>query len=87
MEDPQQVIERVGRRIAELREAAELSQAQVAEQLGTTLSNYQRMEHGLQNLTLRTMTRIAGVLGVPVSALLEPTAKPRARRGRPTRAG
>jgi transcriptional regulator with XRE-family HTH domain len=62
VEDPDKVIERVGRRIAELREDAGLTQADVAKRLDTALTNLQRMEHGLQNLTIRTMVKLAGPL-------------------------
>jgi transcriptional regulator with XRE-family HTH domain len=76
-------MEQVGRRIAELRSKAGLTQADVAEQLTTTVSNYQRIEHGLQNLTIRTLARIAGVLGVPVAGLFEKAKTRGAGRGRP----
>jgi transcriptional regulator with XRE-family HTH domain len=83
VEDPEKVLEQVGRRIAELRAKAGQTQAQVAERLGTTVSNYQRMEHGLQNLTIRTLVKIAGAIGTKTAALFErPTSKAGAR-GRP----
>ena len=76
----------VGRRIAELREAAELTQADVAERCGMTVPNYQRLEYGLQNLTIETMCRIANTIGVQVSELFAPVQNPRTRkRGRPRR--
>jgi transcriptional regulator with XRE-family HTH domain len=83
LDDPEKVMEQVGRRIAELRTNAGLTQAEVAEYLTTTVSNYQRIEHGLQNLTIRTLVRIGGVLGVPAASLFD---KPKTRapgRGRP----
>lgn len=83
MEDPNKVIESVGRRIAELREKAGLTQAEIAEALKTTVSNYQRIEHGLQNLTIRTMVRIAGAVGAPVARLFEAPSSRRRSRGRP----
>lgn len=87
MEDPERIIEQVGRRIGELRAQAGMTQAEVAESLGTTVSNYQRIEHGLQNLTIRTMVRIAGVIGVPAAAFWEswPNEKGGRQRGRPRR--
>ena len=87
VEDPEEVIKQVGLRISELRAAVRLTQAQVAENLGTTVSNYQRIEHGFQNLTIRMMVRIAGIIGVPSSKLWErPTTREGARRGRPKKA-
>ena len=83
VEDPEEVIKRVGLRISELRAESKLTQAQVAESLGTTVSNYQRIEHGLQNVTVRMIVRIAGVIGVPSSELWEAPNSQQARRGRP----
>lgn len=48
-----------------------------------TISNYQRIEHGLQNLSIKTMVRVAGVVGVPVAKLFEATTTRRPSRGRP----
>lgn len=87
-EDSEDVIQHVGRRIAELRERAGLTQANVAERLETTIPNYQRIEHGTQNVTIRTMIKIAGILGVKTGeffAPLESTEK-RKRGRRPKRA-
>jgi transcriptional regulator with XRE-family HTH domain len=83
LDDPEKVIEQIGRRIAELRTKAGFSQADVAEKLKTTVSNYQRIEHGLQNLTIRTLVRVAGVLGAPTASLLEKPTSRRPGRGRP----
>jgi transcriptional regulator with XRE-family HTH domain len=82
-EDPEDVIEAVARRIGELRAAAGLTQADVAERLQTTVSNYQRIEHGIQNLTLRMMSRIAAAIGVRVAVFFSPPERSRRRRGRP----
>jgi len=84
VEDHEEVIKRIGLRIAELRAEAGRTQAQVAEELSMTVSNYQRIEHGFQNLTIQTIVRISGVLGVPSSELwVKPSLRSRARRGRP----
>jgi transcriptional regulator with XRE-family HTH domain len=85
VEDPEEVIKRVGLRISELRAEAKLTQAQVAESLETTVSNYQRIEHGFQNLTIRMIVRIAGAIGVPSTKLWERPASRQIRRGRPKR--
>jgi transcriptional regulator with XRE-family HTH domain len=85
VEDPDEIMDRVGRRMAELRAEAGLTQAEVARRMDTAVNNYQRIEHGLQNVTLRTMVKIAGVLGVATAVLLEApsTGKKSGRRGRP----
>jgi len=85
VENAEDVMARVGRRIGELREAAGLTQAQVAEELDMTVSNYQRIEHGLQNLSIKTMVRVAAALGVPAAKLLTATSTRRRGRGRPKR--
>jgi ribosome-binding protein aMBF1 (putative translation factor) len=79
--DPdERLLDDVGRRIGELRARAGLTQAQLAEAVAMTVTNYQRIEAGTQNLTLRTMGRIARVLGVQVVDLLTPPEEPRPRR-------
>lgn len=49
--------------------------------------NYQRIERGVQNMTLRTLVRIAGALEVRTVDLLEPPASREVRRGRPRKQG
>ncbi len=66
------LLDDVGRRIGELRERAGLTQAQVAEAVAMSVTNYQRIEAGTQNLTLRTMAKVARALGVGVVELLMP---------------
>ncbi|WP_437587811.1 helix-turn-helix domain-containing protein [Sorangium sp. So ce1000] len=87
-EDPEDVIATVGRRIAELRARSGRTQAEVAEALGTTVPNLQRIEHGQQNVTIRTMVRIANVIGARVAEFFQepetPTPEaPQRKRGRP----
>jgi transcriptional regulator with XRE-family HTH domain len=86
VEDAEEVMTRVGQRIAELREAAGLTQAETAERVEMTVSNYQRVEHGLQNLTIRTMVTIAQVLEVTVAQFFEPTRSRKRPPGRPRKA-
>ena len=78
-------MDRVGRRVAELRRAARLTQAEVAERLDTDVANYRRIELGVQNVTLRMLARIAMVLEVRVASLFEPLddARRQRQRGRP----
>ncbi len=85
--EDERLLDAVGRRIGELREKAGITQAEAAERFGTTVSNWQRIEHGLQNLTLVTMAKIAHVLGVEMGAILKRPLTKRAGRGRPPKAG
>jgi transcriptional regulator with XRE-family HTH domain len=71
-EDPERLLRAVAHRIAELRSGRGLTQEQVAESLGIALRNFQRIEGGRQNLTIRTMAAIASVLGVRVIEFFQP---------------
>lgn len=73
----------LARRIAELREARGLTQEDVADRIGTAVKNYQRIESGRQNLTVRTLVRIAHAIGVEPIAFWDPPASTRRQRGRP----
>lgn len=53
----------VGARIREAREAAGLTMARVAERSGIELRRYKRLEAGTTNPTVRTLQRVALVLG------------------------
>jgi transcriptional regulator with XRE-family HTH domain len=82
--DPKKALmESVGRRVAELRTEAELTQAQMAEKLRMAVANYQRIEQGRQNLTLGTMAKIAKVLHVDVAQFFETPTTKKPKRGRP----
>lgn len=61
----------VGRGMARARLAKGWTQETFARALGIGLKNAQRMEHGRQNLTLRSLARVCAVLGLDVAALLE----------------
>lgn len=82
------MIEHVARLIAELRTEAGLTQAEVAERIETTVSNYQRIEHGLQNTTIKMLVKIANAIGVPTASFFGPAPRTsrKRREGRP-RAG
>lgn len=82
-EDPQEVIRDVGRRIAEIRTGLGLTQEQMAERLGMTLKGYQFIERGVQNLTIKTMVKVAGALDVRTAELFAAPASREVRRGRP----
>jgi UDP-N-acetylglucosamine 1-carboxyvinyltransferase len=83
-ENPLEIIESVAARIAELRRGAGLTQAQVAERLGMTVSNYQRIEHGLLNTSVKTLVRVANAIGVKTVDFFMPrTSSQKKKRGRP----
>jgi transcriptional regulator with XRE-family HTH domain len=87
-EDPDRLVRDVGRRIAELRRAANMTQEQLAEALNASVQYVSRIEIG-ENLTLHTLAKVANALHVPVAALFEaPGPKAReVKRGRPRKAG
>ncbi len=55
----------------------------MAEKLNIALRNFQQMERGRQNLTLRTMVRLARLLGVRTIKLMEDPESSTVPRGRP----
>lgn len=83
--DPDQVVREVCGRIREIRVQRGLTQEQVAERLEMTPRAYQYVEEG-QNLTLKSLVRIANVLGTRPTDLFVPPAPHEARRGRPRKA-
>jgi transcriptional regulator with XRE-family HTH domain len=71
-EDPDQTIRDVGLRIAELRQGLGITLSEFAQRLGVTYQNLQRIERGEQNLTIRTMVKLATALGVRPADLFDP---------------
>lgn len=61
--------EYVGRKILELREAAGLTQTQLAEKAGLPQSHISRLERAEHSATHMTLEKIATALGVPVKEL------------------
>jgi len=80
--DIDDMVKNVGRRVAELREEAGLTQAQLAERFGFELKYLQRIEGGGENLTIRSLAKISEVLGVGVTELFR---KARSKQGAPGR--
>jgi transcriptional regulator with XRE-family HTH domain len=75
----------VGRRVGEIRLGLGVTQEETAERLGISLKGYQRIERGLENMTIRRLVRVADVLGVrPIDLFAVPGARV-ARKGRPRR--
>jgi transcriptional regulator with XRE-family HTH domain len=63
------LVQRLGRHIGELRRQRGLTQAQFGEKLGIAQKNVHRLESGTQNLTLRTIEKVAAALDVDVDDL------------------
>jgi ribosome-binding protein aMBF1 (putative translation factor) len=64
----------VGERIHAAREAAGLSQRELARRMGTSQSAIDRLESGGVGATLTTLQRVATALGLEISVELRPTA-------------
>jgi transcriptional regulator with XRE-family HTH domain len=85
--DPARVLERIGRRIAEVRAERGLTQAALAEELGVATRYVQRVEAGSENLTVETLVKFANALTVPLTDLfVQPTTRA-PRPGRPRKPG
>ncbi|MFO0763045.1 MAG: helix-turn-helix transcriptional regulator [Byssovorax sp.] len=76
----------MGRKIAELRRGLGLTQEELAERLRMSIKNLQRIERGLQNLTIRTLVRMATALGVKTAELFATPTSRVVKRGRPRKA-
>lgn len=76
--DIDDIVKTVGRRVAELRSQAQLTQEELAERLGFSVKYVQRIEGGRENLTLKSLAKIAGELGADATDLfsLPRTKKP-----------
>lgn len=61
-----------GRRVRELREAAGLTQEQLAQMVGMAQTRLPAIEQGQRDMHLSTMRRFARALGVPLRELLPP---------------
>lgn len=82
--DPRRVVDDFGRRVAELRRDRGWTQSELAEQWGVSLGYVQLVEGGRENLTIVSLSLLAGVLKVRPAALLQPPkARPIRRPGRP----
>lgn len=79
------VLRDLGRRIAELRSARGLTQERFAEDADITVQYLQRVEAGRENLTVRSLVRLATLLRVSVMDLFAKPAQREVRPGRPRR--
>lgn len=69
-EDPDVLLSAIGLRVLRRREELGLTQQSLADRLGITATNIYRIEHGQQNLTVRTLVKVAEALGVTALALI-----------------
>jgi transcriptional regulator with XRE-family HTH domain len=69
----------VGRRIHQLRSESRITQRELGEATGLAVSYLSRVENGRLTPTLPTLTKIAGALSVPLTALFDATATLEAR--------
>ncbi len=76
------VLSNVGGRVAELRRAAGYTQDALAERLDVNVQYLQRVEAGRENLTVRSLVKLAVCLRVEVASFFEVPAAVR-RAGRP----
>jgi transcriptional regulator with XRE-family HTH domain len=79
VKSPDKVDVEVGQRIRALRQDAGLSQTQLADELGLTFQQVQKYEKGVNRVGAGRITKIAQVLGVPVSQVI--TDEPTGRKG------
>lgn len=69
-----QLAAEVGERIHAAREAAGLSQREIARRMGTSQAAIDRLESGGVGATLTTLQRVATALGLEVNVELRPSA-------------
>ena len=79
------VLRDLGRRVAELRASKGLTQERFAEVADVTVQYLQRVEAGRENLTVRSLVRLAGLLHVTITNLFSKPAQRNVRPGRPRR--
>jgi HTH-type transcriptional regulator / antitoxin HipB len=64
--DPDVLLRKIGRRVRQRRQDLGLTQKELADRLGITSPNITIIEHGEQNLTIRTLVKLADALGMTV---------------------
>jgi transcriptional regulator with XRE-family HTH domain len=83
--EPQRVLRDLGRRVAELRQGRDLTQEQLAEQLGISTRYLQRIEAGEENLTVGSIVDLANALRAQPIEFLQPPSSRAVKTGRPPR--
>lgn len=71
--DPDALLRAVGRRVATLRQQAGYTQEQFAERAGFSATYLRRIEGGGQNLSIRSLAKLAKLLDTEVIDLLTVT--------------
>ncbi len=86
MNDVGAILRGIGRRIAELRVAQNITQEELAERLDVSVGYVRQVEGGVKNLSVRSLAAFADVVGAEVAELLRPprTTGKRARARRKT---
>ncbi len=79
--DEDELIASVGARLKQLRYGAGHTQEAMATRVGSGLRNYQRLETGQVNMSLRTLARLAAALNVAPADLLAQPAPRASGRG------
>jgi transcriptional regulator with XRE-family HTH domain len=79
------VLRDLGRRIADLRVRRGLTQDRLAENADVTVQYIQRIEAGRENLTVRSLVRLANLLGVSIVEIFEEPLPRPVKPGRPAR--
>jgi len=81
--DPDAIARDVGRRVAELRARAGLTQDEFAAKAEVGVKYVQRIERGDENLGIHSLVRLANLLHAPVIDFFQPPASKRRKTGRP----
>jgi len=68
-EDPDLLLRKIGMRILKRRKELGLTQQELADRLGIATTNIPHLEHGEQNLTIRTLAKLADALDMTVAEL------------------
>ena len=69
-EDPDLILDQIGRRVIARREQLGLSRVELVARLGITITNIGRIERGEQNVTVRMMCRVAEALETTTQELM-----------------
>jgi transcriptional regulator with XRE-family HTH domain len=77
------VLHDLGRRVAELRAGRGLTQEAISTRLDVNVQYIQRVERGVENLTVASLVRLADQLGAQVADLFAAPANRISRVGRP----
>jgi XRE family aerobic/anaerobic benzoate catabolism transcriptional regulator len=77
------LIAEMGKKLRAAREKAGVSQESLAQEIGMTRTNLARIEHGGANVTVETLVRFAGGLGLEVALSLKRKDRSSSRRVEP----